>query len=277
MASSIVVLLATYNGSKYLAEQIESLLRQSLSVDIIIKDDGSVDDTVRIIELYSKKHKNIHFYDSPISFGTPQGTFNFLLGYAKSFQKYDYFMFCDQDDVWLKDKVQRTFEQMKILESTSNLAPMMVFSNLSIANEDMKIQHFSMWESEKLDIAIMKNLYKILALNVVTGSTIMINRKALEVVFPIPLDNILHDHWIAVNIVKYGYYAYLEDPLTIYRQHENNLVGSSSKGAKYFIQKALHLIHDIQFFKKKYSYFNFKISLFKVCFYKVMLNFKRIY
>jgi len=277
MMSAIVVLLATCNGGKYLAEQIKSLLRQSYSVDIIIKDDGSEDATVGIIEAYSKQYKNIHFCKDSMTFGTPQGTFNFLLRYAKSFEKYDYFMFCDQDDVWLEDKVQRSFDQMKILESTHNVGPMMVFSNLFIADENMKIQHHSMWESEKLDITIMKNLYKILALNVVTGSTIMINKKASEVVFPMPLNDVLHDHWIAVNIVKYGYYSYIEDPLTIYRQHQKNLVGSTSRGIKYFIRKILHLVRDIRSFKKKYSHFNFKISLVKVCFYKVVLNLKRIY
>ncbi|ADN08334.1 glycosyltransferase [Sulfurimonas autotrophica] len=274
--NNIVILLAVYNGEKYLTQQIESLTNQSVKVDIIIRDDGSTDNSIKIIKDYVDNYDNIYFLEDDLLSTRAQSNFSILLEYAKKLNKYKYFMFCDQDDVWLDNKVEYTLNKMLELEKKYSNFPLMVFSNLIVANNNLEIISTSMWKSEKLDIDIMKNLYDILSLNVVTGSTIMINEYALHKMSPMPLNYIYHDHWIAANIVKYGKYAYIEEPLTIYRQHEHNVLGSSNKGIKYFIQKIIDLFIHFSNFKKKYSYFDFEISLSRVIFHKVILNIKRL-
>ncbi len=275
--NKIVILLAVYNGEKYLTQQIESLIKQSFQVDILIRDDSSTDDSIKIIKEYVENYDNISFLQDDILTNTAQGNFSVLLEYAKGLGQYRYFMFCDQDDIWLHNKVQYTLSKMLELENKYSDFPLMVFSNLIVANSNLDTISNSMWKSEKLDINVIKNLYDILALNVVTGSTIMINEYALHKISPMPTDYIYHDHWIAVNIVKYGKHIYVEEPLTIYRQHEHNVLGSSNRGVRYFVQKTIDLIINFSNFKKKYSYFDFEISLVKIIFHKIKLNTKRLF
>lgn len=105
----VAIIMSTYNGEKYLEEQLDSLLNQTYpSIDIYIRDDGSKDGTVGILQRYAKKHKNIHFEKGK------------NLGFAHSFLKvlantdgYDYYAFCDQDDVWLDFKIQRAIDHLR--------------------------------------------------------------------------------------------------------------------------------------------------------------------
>ena len=110
----IAILLSTYNGEKYIKEQIESLLDQTIkNWFLVIRDDGSHDKTVEILKEYSTSYPNKIFID---------GSVRENLGAGKSFMHLlkithaDYYMFCDQDDVWMPDKIERTLAKVKAME-----------------------------------------------------------------------------------------------------------------------------------------------------------------
>lgn len=271
----IVICLATFNGEKYLREQLDSLFAQTYKEwRILIHDDNSTDNTVKIIYEYMEKFPNIiEFIDDDISYGTSSANFSSLLEQTSD----EYVMFCDQDDIWFDKKVELTLNEMKKLETEHKNKALMVFSDLSIVDMCNKIISKSMWKSQKLNPNNIDDLYNILALNVVSGCTIMLNRVAKKLVSPIPKKYIQHDHWMVVNLVKYGYVSFVKEPLIFYRQHEGNVLGFNSVGISYFIKKIKKLSKNIRLFKNKYSFFDFEIDLSKVLFRKLLLNFKRLF
>ena len=199
MKTKIDILLATYNGAQYISEQIESIINQTnTNWNLIIRDDGSVDNTINIIEGY------VSLYPDQITFVKDT---QINLGASMNFSKLvessnaEYIMFCDQDDIWKSNKIEITLNEIKKLEYPGHdKLPLMVFSDLSIVDENLNVIAESLWKFQKLDPNISQTLYQILAQNVVTGCTIMINKQAATQFFPVPTKHILHDHWIAVNI-----------------------------------------------------------------------------
>jgi len=266
----ITICLATFNGEKYLGAQLDSLFSQTFKDwTLLIHDDNSTDNTVQIIYEYIAKFPNkIKFIDDALSYDSSSSNFNSLLKQASS----EYVMFCDQDDVWREDKIELTLLEMQKLQKLHKNEALMVFSNLSVVDENCNMIAKSMWAFQKLNPSIIYNLYDILALNVVSGCTIMINKNAQDIVSPFPKNCIEHDHWMAVNIVKYGYASFVNEPLMFYRQHEKNVIGSYDINIGYF----MHKIKSLMLFKCKYSKFDFKINLVRVFLKKLLLNFKRI-
>lgn len=275
MKIKIDILLATYNGEKYIAEQIDSIMNQTYKDwNLIIRDDGSTDNTTKIIEEYKRLYpsKITLLKNNDKNLGASMN-FSKLVEYSNA----DYIMFCDQDDIWQSDKIKTTFNEMKRLEnSQNNKIPLMVFSDLTIVDENLNIIAKSFWNSQKLDPIISQSLYKILAQNVVTGCTIMINKKAAKQFFPIPTKYILHDHWVAINICKFGKASYIDRSLIYYRQHSNNELGAINIGYKYFYKQILYVFNNISKYKEKYTCFPFKINYIRLFWNKIYLNFKRL-
>jgi glycosyltransferase involved in cell wall biosynthesis len=221
---SIDILLATYNGQKYLAEQINSILTQShQDWQLLIRDDGSVDDTVNIIKRYVRQypHKikmitdNFNHLGAKLNFGK-------LLEHAQA----DYIMFCDQDDVWLPRKIEVTLRVMQAAEKNYPNKPIMVHSDSIIVDDNLKVIAGSKWAYEKIWPSKNDNLNRIILQNVATGCTVMINERAKNVSLPISEDAIMHDWWIAIKVAKYGKIVHTPDKLILHRQHSNNLVGA---------------------------------------------------
>ena len=104
----VSILLSAYNGSKYIKEQLDSIFNQTYkNIEIIVRDDGSSDNTIEILKSY-----NIKPIDTKINLGA-MGSFEELLKYALQNSNSDYFMFCDQDDVWDTKKVEKTLAKME--------------------------------------------------------------------------------------------------------------------------------------------------------------------
>jgi len=234
----ISICMATYNGARYIEQQIESILAQS-SQDwqLIIRDDGSDDNTVSIIENYAAKYqgkiKLIKDDDSQLG-----ATLNF--GHLLENTDTEYIMFSDQDDVWLPNKIELTLNVMKATEQIYQDKPVLIHTDLKVVDSDLNIIADSMWSYQKLSPEIGDDLSKIMAQNVVTGCTMMINRKASDVSTPIPAEAIMYDWWIAMNVARYGKIVYLSAPSILYRQHSDNRIGA----------KEAKNINIINFFKK---------------------------
>jgi glycosyltransferase involved in cell wall biosynthesis len=235
---SINILLATYNGQNYLTAQIDSILAQSYhDWQLLIRDDGSSDDTVSIIKDYIAEFpdKIRLITDEDCHLGASLN-FGRLLEYADT----EYIMFSDQDDVWLPDKIKITLKVMKATERRWPDKPVLVHTDLKIIDADSNIIADSMWSYQKLFPEIGDKLNKIMAHNVVTGCAMMINRKARMVSLPVPKEAVMHDWWIAIKVAKHGKIAYVPITSVLYRQHLENKIGA----------KRAQKIYSLLFWKK---------------------------
>ena len=217
----IDVLMATYNGQKFLKEQIDSILNQTYSdFRLIISDDCSKDETRQILEEYEKKDKRIEVYLQKKNLGYVKN-FEFLLTKVEN----NIYMLSDQDDVWNSTKIEHTYNKLK--ETDSDL----VFTDLEVVDENLKTLYLSFNDYMKLSRKIKKykNDYRLQYLyNCVTGCTLMSKKKFLNLILPLPTDSkyAIHDTWIACTIANNGKIEYLDEKTIKYRQHGNNQVGT---------------------------------------------------
>lgn len=221
MKNNIVILLSTWNGDKYLQEQLDSLNSQTYTnFEIIARDDGSSDHTVDILRF----NNNIKIMESEENLGAKR-SFAKLLEYALKHSDANYFMFCDQDDVWHHNKIEKTLSQMKKLEKRYPTLPLLIHTDLQVVDEDLNVIHDSMWEYEKIDPSL-NTLNRLLMQNTITGCTVMINRNLAEKSTPISNECIMHDWWVGLVATSFGKIAYLNEPSILYRQHANNDTGT---------------------------------------------------
>jgi glycosyltransferase involved in cell wall biosynthesis len=270
----IDILLSTYNGEKYIEEQLNSILNQTNTQwKVIIRDDGSSDNTLKIIDDYAR-----YYPDKFFLLKDNKGNLGSTLSFSELIQNCsgEYIMLCDQDDVWLNNKVEITAKEMSNLEMNFGNIPLMVFTDLKLVDKDLVLLSDSMIKSQKLDISVIDNPVKIAALNVVAGCTIMINRTAVRCVLPLTSKNIIHDQWMAVNISKYGKISYLPYPTILYRQHSNNVVGSNKISFQYFYNKLKSPLKQMNIYSDLLSQLSFKISPLEFIMYKAIFTFKRM-
>ena len=218
------ILLATYNGEKYLTQQIDSIITQTYKDwQLLIRDDLSTDNTVNIIKNYTCKYpdKIRLIEDNKRHLGLAQN-FGTLLELAQS----EYIMFCDQDDIWLPNKIELTLNTMKAAGQTWPNTPLLVHTDLKVVDETLMPIAESFWKLHRISPESDCQLKKIIYRNIVTGCTVMINKKAKEISMPFPPEARIHDWWIALNVVKYGKIIHIAMPTVLYRQHIANLIGA---------------------------------------------------
>ena len=234
--TKIAILLATYNGEKYISEQIESILKQSYdNWNLYIHDDGSNDGTLEIIKKYQEKYpRKIYVLESQ-KVGSAKNNFFYLMRNVKA----PYYMFCDQDDVWVSNKIELTIERMKKNEKSKINIPILIFSDLKVVDENLKIISPKMSKYQNLNM-YYKDIYHLMLQNIVTGCTCMINDKCKELALKCKkVENIImHDWWCGIIAVYFGKIDYIDIPLILYRQHTNNSVGAKNvRDVKYILYK----------------------------------------
>ena len=171
------VLLATYNGEQYLQEQIESILNQTYTdFRLLISDDGSKDKTIDIVEEYAKKDDRIIIFKQNENMGVVKN-FEFLMKQVQS----KYFMFSDQDDIWKKDKIEKS---VKKIEEGFGL----VYSDLEVVDNNLEVMYKSYWKLKGFDRKIRKyNDFDSLYLNnYITGCTLISRKEYIDKVLPSP-------------------------------------------------------------------------------------------
>jgi glycosyltransferase involved in cell wall biosynthesis len=236
----IDIVMATYNGEAYLAEQIESLIAQNYTDwRLIIGDDGSTDRTLEIIGDYKKKcgDKIIFVGINAGNMGACQN-FGSLLHQSGS----DYCMLCDQDDVWLPEKIQLTLGKMRELEESFGVdEPLLVHSDLTVVDEDLRVLADSGWRSQEIDPVKGCSLNRALVQNVPTGCTMMANKKLRDIALPIPGEAIMHDWWLTLVAAAFGRIGYVKDPTLLYRQHGENVSGAQIWGIARILKRLLNV------------------------------------
>ena len=221
----VEVLLATYNGARFLREQLDSIMAQDYgNIRVLARDDGSSDETVEILGQYAKKFPDC-FRVMPAS--TPTGTAknNFLLLMKASTA--EYICFADQDDVWLPDKVSRTKQAMDQLESRwGTKVPLLVFTDLHVVDDKLTVLHQSFWAHMSIKPDRMDRPAALMVQSVVTGCTAMLNRPLLALSLRMPDEAFMHDRWIGLLASFMGKSSGVENPTVLYRQHEHNVLGT---------------------------------------------------
>ena len=219
------ILMSTYNGQQFLAEQIRSIQEQSYTDwTLFIRDDGSSDNTEEILKDFERQDSRIHLIDSDKSDN---------LGVIKSFHKLvnhdraDYYFFSDQDDVWLPNKLQ-----LSLKEAQNYLAdlPLMVYMDLKVVNQDLEIMTESMVKSQSHHANT--ELVQELTENTVTGGVAMINH-ALAEMWQETDDILMHDWYLALLASAFGNLVFIDQPGELYRQHSDNVLGARTLSKRF--------------------------------------------
>lgn len=248
----IAILMSTYNGERYLREQIDSLLNQTYKGwKLYIRDDGSTDSTVSILIDYVKRYPDliVLLSDGLGNLG-PGNSFMHVLSIVSA----DYYMFCDQDDVWLNDKIEKTFFKLKSIEDKSNGQPVLVFSDLFIVDKSLNVVSNSLWKKchRKPDNTL--SVYRMLTYGSPSyGCTMMFNEYAKRLLYPYKNWK-FHDHWTVLIVSYFGQVGYVNEPLIYYRQHENNVGGFQDSGYSILILIKRLFVTPIQYIKRQIAY-----------------------
>ncbi|MBM7312669.1 glycosyltransferase family 2 protein [Streptococcus suis] len=219
------ILMSTYNGQQFLAEQIRSIQEQSYTDwTLFIRDDGSSDNTKEILKDFERQDSRIHLIDSDKSDN---------LGVIKSFHKLvnhdraDYYFFSDQDDVWLPNKLELSLNEAQ--NYPANL-PLMVYMDLKVVNQDLEIMTESMVKSQSHHANT--ELVQELTENTVTGGVAMINHTLAEM-WQETDDILMHDWYLALLASAFGNLVFIDQPGELYRQHSDNVLGARTLSKRF--------------------------------------------
>lgn len=220
----IAILMATYNGENYISEQVESIISQTYTNwELIIRDDGSTDNTLEILSRYQKIDKRIRIIKDDVGNLGQCLNFNELMKHVK---KHSYIMFSDQDDVWEKNKIEASINAIKGLENTCKKnTPVLVYTNYDVSDSQLNYRK-RVYKQNHYEIkhAIASRL---LVQNWIMGCTMIINNKLLKDSIDIPIEAENHDNWIALIASLTGEIGYLDDVTMIHRVHSTNVTTRS--------------------------------------------------
>jgi glycosyltransferase involved in cell wall biosynthesis len=224
---NVDIIISVYNGEKYLKEQLNSIFAQNYQkFKILIRNNGSTDNTDLIINTYKKLYPNKIFIDPCKEQILPLYlSFSSLLKYSSS----EYVMFSDADDVWLNFKIIKSLDEILKLENLHKPGtPCLVFTDLMIVDKDLNLISKSMFNFQSLKPNRMKLNY-LLSQDIACGNTFIFNRALLNLIYPIPFGAGMHDIWTSLVAVTLGKVSYLNESTILYRQHESNICGSNSQ------------------------------------------------
>jgi glycosyltransferase involved in cell wall biosynthesis len=221
-----VILLSSYNGASFIAEQIESIRRQTLeSWHLLVRDDGSSDDTVGLVQSLAASDARIRLLRDDRGNLGPARSFGVLMEAALSAGA-EYVAFADQDDVWHADKLEHEVGALRRREAEVGAAvPLLVHTDLTVVDEALRCIDRSFMAFQGLDQDGGAPLPWLLAQNFVTGCTTVINRALLRAALPLQ-DIVMHDWWLALCAAALGEILYLPRATVLYRQHDRNAAGS---------------------------------------------------
>lgn len=243
----VAILMATYNGERFLAEQLESLLSQTHeNFALYVRDDGSSDRTMEILSEYVSRDERIHLVDPEASkmqdaeqsgwtLHGAKENFSCLYEWAEKNTTDSYYMFCDQDDVWLPDKIEDSLSAITHAEELEGEdQAILLHTDLRVVDENLKTIGESYLAYRALDPSI-QDLPHLLAQNNITGCTMMWNRAFMEKVRLTHPYMYLHDWWMSLSAAALGRIVYLPKATILYRQHSGNEVGATKVNSLSYI------------------------------------------
>ncbi len=216
MKNSVLVLISTYNGEKYVSQLLDSVLEQKgIDVSILVRDDGSKDGTTKILEEYKKENK-IEYYIGEQNLGYAKSFWHLLTNCSK---EYDYYAFCDQDDIWLEDKLQKAIELIEYSKEDEK-QPVLYTSNVIPVNNNMEILEDRCFECKRV-----LNVWESFQKSILPGCTFVFNSYAREILRQYQGYMESHDWATYAIITTFGKVVYDNKSYIHYRIHENNTIG----------------------------------------------------
>lgn len=238
----ISVCMATYNGEKYIFEQINSILSQLNSNDeLIISDDNSTDNTINVIK---------YFQDNRIKLFINQKRIGVISNFENALIKAsgDYIFLSDQDDVWLPNKINIMIDYLQTYD--------LVIANVILVNSSLSIIKKKFWENQKVIGCFFNNLYK----NPYLGCSMAFRNEILKYTLPFPKNIPMHDIWIGLCTQIFSKKCfYINQPLMYYRRHGNNLSPTGENSSFSLIKKItyrLQVLYCLIFRKIKFYIHN---------------------
>jgi len=233
----ISVCIPTFNGEKYIKEQLESILCQLSELDeVIISDDSSTDKTLAIIEKFKDNKIKVlskNKFKSPI----------FNLENALKHAKGDFIFLSDQDDIWMPDKVKKFKSEL--------LHNDLCVSDCMIIDAFGNIIEKSFFETQKSDYGFWKNLIK----NTYIGCCMAFRKDILTYILPFPSNIPMHDSWIGLNVELRGKVLFMNERLVMYRRHSLNVSQTANlNGSKFSLRHKLYY-RMVLFFLLIFRYF----------------------
>ncbi|HSD39895.1 MAG TPA: glycosyltransferase family 2 protein [Rhodocyclaceae bacterium] len=219
----IDILLATYNGARYLPMQLDSLLAQShQNWRVIARDDGSTDTSVEVLGRYALAYPDRF---TLLKDGQKLGakhSFAELMRHAEA----PYVAFCDQDDFWLPQKLTVLLALIQTAErDLGEGVPVLAHSDLELVNQEMESIAPSFWGYQGINPS-RNHLCHLLVENTVTGCATLMNRALLQKALPLPEAAYMHDYWLGLLAATIGRIVFTREALVRYRQHSSNTLGA---------------------------------------------------
>lgn len=244
----IEILVATYNGEKYISQQLDSLLNQTIEdYRILVRDDGSKDGTVDILKEYERKYPDkVVLIQDDLKGGSSAANFMALTSHATA----DYVCYCDQDDFWMPEKLEKSLIEMQILETrTGTGKPCLVFGDYEAVDENLNSMNYDSSKNQVAKLHLEFN--RLLVQNYVTGCLMMLNKPLYSLLGEYSDDIEMHDWWAALLASSLGGISHFDATIMKYRQHGGNVVGVTDvKSMEYRMAK----IKDKNTRNKKYCY-----------------------
>lgn len=247
----VAICLASYNGVKYISQQLDSILEQSFSNWVLfIRDDGSIDGTPEIIADYVKQHPGkIVLVEDEKALHDCSLNFFELLRHAHKYPQFEYFMFCDQDDVWNSNKIELEIDEIVRKEQLCAAGtPALVITDCSIVNERLEVIHPSLGANRPFRAGEI-SLVQCLVNNVGQGATMLLNRTLASEVLAFNLETSLwmYDYLVMITALGLGVVSYLDVPTMKYRQHGANVSGANNYHRS-LLDGVVHIVKDPSIF-----------------------------
>lgn len=243
MVKKVAILLASYNGEEYIGKQIESIIRQTYKEwQLFIRDDGSMDSTKEIIKQYCAKDARVHLVMSDSrDYHGPFINFHYLINHIRTISCFDYYYYCDQDDIWLDNKIE-------VMNNCFNKkgTPELLYSDMTIIDENDTIIVQSNNADRGIRLPNNKQLY--FTHSYIWGCAVAFNRQLFELVPPVNIERnidivaiLSHDNFFAKFALEYGQVTYVDKCLIKYRRHSNNVstISKSKVGIKDILSTAV--------------------------------------
>lgn len=257
--NKVDIAMATFNGEKFIREQIASIERQTYSNwQLFISDDGSTDNTVKIIKELANKNERITLVNTERQGGVVKN-FNKALSATEA----EYVVLSDQDDIWPEERLARLVETIEKYKNQDSNKSLLVFTDLEVIDKNGNIKESSFYQANNIEPYENMRGNNLLWRSSVYGCTTIVNRKLLDRALPIPQNALMHDQWLALHASQENGLYYFDYCSIKYRQHDNNVTGGSKK----------NLLEKLKSFPKSYKVINKDISKTK----KNMLEYNYLY
>ena len=224
----LIVLMSTYNGDKYLRQQLDSLINQDLQTsEILIRDDGSSDETINILEEYSSKYTFIKYY-----YGDNKGPAKSFFDLLNKCDDADYYALCDQDDVWFKDKLSTA---VNLLKNEDDNIPLLYCGRFTLTDQDLNPLNSNISKLYSYTDFAHSLIY-----HTAPGCTFVFNHKTKELIKKYDVEKeycVIHDALIHKIVAMFGKVILDNESHMYYRQHNNNVYGLTANKLKEFIHR----------------------------------------